>query len=161
MKDVETKKYYAVECKCGHTGSKKTYIPIKFAVVASSGKEAAEKGRWIPRCKHHHKDCILGVEEISKEEYLLLLNQNSKDSYLHCTSIQEQSHYDLEDRFVKESRYQDDDDFEKLILMPESFDLKLIEMSSILFRTFLIVSSLTTHSIRGILTEVLYFCEIE
>ena len=110
MKDVETKKYYAVECKCGHTGSKKTYIPIKFAVVASSGKEAAEKGRWIPRCKHHHKECILGVEEISKEEYLLLLNQNSKDPYLHCTSIQEQSHYDLEDRFVKESRYQDDDD---------------------------------------------------
>ena len=55
----------------------------------------------------------MGVEEISKEEYLLLLNHNSNDPYLHCTSIQEQSHYDLEDRFIKESRYQDDDDVEE------------------------------------------------
>lgn len=38
---MNVKKYYKVTCKCGHTGSKKTYIPITFPVVAINGKEAA------------------------------------------------------------------------------------------------------------------------
>ncbi len=103
------KNYYAVTCKCGHTGSRKTYIPIEFGVVAANGKEAALIGRGIPRCKHNHKDCVLSVRKISYEEYILIRKRNIRDPYLRCSSIQEQSQYDLSDRFVKEDRYKDDD----------------------------------------------------
>ena len=113
MSYTNEKKYYAVKCKCGHTGSRKLYIPIEFGVIASSGKEAAFIGRQIPRCKHHHKDCVLDVREVSYEEYKIICNRNNEDPYLHCKSIQEQSQYDLSDRFVKEPRYIDVDDIEE------------------------------------------------
>lgn len=107
------KKYYAVMCKCGHTGSKKLYIPIEFGVVATDGREAAYIGRNIPRCKHLHKDCVLGVREVPFDEYALICKRNSEDSYLHCSSIQEQSQYNLSDRFVKEAKYIDEDEIEE------------------------------------------------
>ena len=94
MAELE-KKYYSVTCKCGHVGAGRFYIPIEFGVVASSKKEAAEKGRWIPRCKHHHKDCILGVKEITRIEFLELNERNREDPYLKSHSIQEQRKYDL------------------------------------------------------------------
>ena len=84
------KKYYAVECKCGHADSKKMCIYITFAVIADSKKEAAAIGRWIPRVKHNHKDAIRNVEEISYEEYLEIIKKNNDNPYLHCHSIQEQ-----------------------------------------------------------------------
>ena len=75
--NMNSKRYFSVECKCGHAG-KMYYIPIKFAIEADNGREAAEKGRWIPRVKHHQKYCILNVEELTEEEYYLLLSENRK-----------------------------------------------------------------------------------
>ena len=107
---MSSKKYYAVECKCGHTGSRQFYIPVKFPIVAANGREAAQKARWIPRCKHHHKDCVLSVEEIAFEEYQFLVIANQNDPYLRCSSIQEQQMYDLSDRLVVDTHYIDEDD---------------------------------------------------
>lgn len=104
---VQERKYYAVECKCGHTGSRRTYISIRFAVSAFSGKEAAAIGRSIPRCKHHHKDCVLNVSEISYQKFVELRKENSQDPFLRCHSIQEQEMYDLADRFVLDPHYQE------------------------------------------------------
>lgn len=99
------KKYYAVKCKCGHTGTRMYYIPITFAVVANDAKEAAKKARNIPRCKHHHKDCVLDVKEISYTDYEELIKNNKNDPYLNCSSIQEQRKYDLNERFVLDPHY--------------------------------------------------------
>lgn len=122
-----SKKYYAVECKCGHTGSRMFYIPIKFPIVAENGREAAEKARWIPRCKHHHKDCILSVEEISIEEFIELQNVNQNDPYLRCTSIQEQQMFDISDRFVVDSHYCDDEDEKEQPIHQRFFGKKRIK----------------------------------
>ena len=83
-------KYYAVITKCGHVG-RKNYIPVKFAVVAESGKEAAKKVRQFPRVKHDHKDAILDVRCITLEEFLEIKESNDNDSYLKCHSRQEQN----------------------------------------------------------------------
>ena len=91
-------KYYTVIAKCGHVG-RKNYIPIKFAVVAESGKEAAKKVRQFPRVKHDHKDAILDVRCITLEEFLEIKEINENDPYLKCHSRQEQKLIDnLEER---------------------------------------------------------------
>ena len=87
---METKKYYEVIAKCGHVG-RKNYIPVKFAVVAESGKEAAKKVRQFPRVKHNHKDAILDVRCITLEEFLEIKESNDNDPYLKCHSRQEQN----------------------------------------------------------------------
>ena len=87
---IKTKKYYEVIAKCGHVG-KKHYVPVKFAVVAESGKEAAKKVRQFPRVKHDHKDAILDVRCITLEEFLEIKEINDNDPYLKCHSIQEQN----------------------------------------------------------------------
>ena len=87
---METKKYYEVIAKCGHVG-RKNYIPVKFAVVAESGKEAAKKVRQFPRVKHDHKDAILDVRCITLEEFLEIKEINNNDPYLKCHSRQEQN----------------------------------------------------------------------
>ena len=86
----EFEKYFMVIAKCGHVG-KKNYVPIKFAIVAESGKEAARKARELPRVKRDHKDAILDVKCISFEEYLEVKESNDKDPYLKCHSKQEQN----------------------------------------------------------------------
>ena len=83
-------KYYMVIAKCGHVG-RKNYIPIKFAVVAESGKEAAKKVRQFPRVKHNHKDAILDVRCITLEEFLEIKEINDNDPYLKCHSRKEQN----------------------------------------------------------------------
>lgn len=95
-------KYYSVKCKCGHVGAHRFYIPIEFGVIAASKKEAAEKGRWIPRCKHHQKDCVLAVRELTRTEFIELNERNKHDPYLNCHSIQEQRKIDLSNRIVPE-----------------------------------------------------------
>lgn len=87
---MDAKKFYAVTCKCGHAGSRNFYCQKTFPVQAESGKEAAQIARFIPRVKHHHKDCVLSVEEIGYDEFLLLRKANDNDPFLHCSSIQEQ-----------------------------------------------------------------------
>jgi len=96
------KRYYSVVCKCGHVGAHKFYIPIEFAVMAASKKEAAEKARWFPRCKHHHKDCVLKVKQLTFSEFCSLNEKNGRDPYLQCHSIQEQRVLNLADRIVPE-----------------------------------------------------------
>lgn len=86
----EFKKYFMVIAKCGHVG-RKNYIPVKFAVVAESGKEAAKKVRQFPRVKHDHKDAILYVRCITLEEFLEIKEINANDPYLKCHSRQEQN----------------------------------------------------------------------
>ncbi|MGN1295062.1 MAG: hypothetical protein ACI4U5_01505 [Bacilli bacterium] len=86
----EFKKYFMVIAKCGHVG-RKNYIPVKFAVVAESGKEAAKKVRQFPRVKHDHKDAILDVKCITLEEFLEIKEINDNDPYLKCHSRQEQN----------------------------------------------------------------------
>ena len=103
--NMDSKRYFSVECKCGHTGSRMYYIPIKFAIIASNAREAAKLGRWKSRVKHHHKDCVLGVDELSEEEYYMLLLDNKRDPFLNCQSIQEQKCFDFEDRKVYDPHY--------------------------------------------------------
>lgn len=83
------KKYFEVQAMCGHVG-RKNYIQISFPVIAENRKEAAEKVRSFARVKHHHKNAILQVWEISLDAYLQLKSENETDPYLHCKNIQEQ-----------------------------------------------------------------------
>lgn len=95
---METKNYYEVIAKCGHVG-KKHYVPVKFAVIAEDGKEAAKMVRDFPRVKHDHKDAILNVNKIDYERFQEIVEMNHNDPYLKCLSRQEQNLIDnLEER---------------------------------------------------------------
>lgn len=83
-------KYYIVTTKCGHVGKNK-YIVIDFPVLAENGKDAARKAREIPRVKHHHKDAILNVKEVTLEDYNKSIEMNHNDDYLKCSNRQEQN----------------------------------------------------------------------
>lgn len=87
---MNSSKYYAVTTMCGHV-RKNSYTEKTFPIMAASGKEAAEIGRWIPRVKHHNKHAILDVKEITEDEFNKLNSLNDEDPYLHCKSIQEQN----------------------------------------------------------------------
>lgn len=82
-------RYYIVTAKCGHVG-KGRYIPIPFAIRARSAAEAASIARGMPRVKHHHKDAILSVEEVTIFDYSELRWINHYDPYLQCESKREQ-----------------------------------------------------------------------
>jgi len=86
----ENLNYFKVVCKCGHVG-RQHYVPIQFAVIAESKKEAARIAREFPRVKHQHKDAILNIYQISYEDYLELKEINNNDPYLHCHSKKEQN----------------------------------------------------------------------
>lgn len=83
-------RYYEVKAKCGHV-KKSKYTVKSFYVSAPSGKEAAERGRWLPRVKHHDKFAIIEVNEITKDECLLGKKTNDMDPYFKCHSKQEQN----------------------------------------------------------------------
>ena len=83
------KNFYEVIAKCGHVGRNK-YVPIKFAVEAESGKDAAAMVRRFPRVKHHHKDAILSVAKIDYTRYLEINAINGNNPYLKCKSKYEQ-----------------------------------------------------------------------
>ena len=89
--------YFAVICKCGHVG-RNNYILITFPVIANNKKDAARIARNIPRCKHHHKDCIREVANISYEDFLRIEQKNNKDPYLKCKCIQDQRNVDISSR---------------------------------------------------------------
>ena len=82
-------RYYMVTAKCGHVGRDR-YIPIDFPVRADSAREAAAAARLLPRVKHHHKDAILSVVEISCGDYYEQCRINSCDPYLLCHNVQQQ-----------------------------------------------------------------------
>ena len=106
---TELKRYYEVIAKCGHVG-RNHYVPIKFPVAAENGRVAAKIARQIPRVKHDHKDAILSVKEIDYEKYLELIEINSNDPYLKCSSKHEQNAiYDLDSRLVIDNHNQKDE----------------------------------------------------
>lgn len=85
-------KLFKVEAKCGHVG-RNNYTLKVFPIKAENGKEAAKIVRDIPRVKHHHKDAIRSVVEISEAEFLRIIEQNHGDPYFKCKNIQEQRIY--------------------------------------------------------------------
>lgn len=99
-KNKKQKQYYMVICKCGHVG-RNYYIPITFAVIADSGKEAAKKAREFPRVKHQHKDAIIEVKKIDHARFMEINQENKNDPYLKCTSKNQQKiECDLSDRII-------------------------------------------------------------
>ena len=83
------KRYFKVNAKCGHVGRRR-FINIDFPVVASNAKEAAARARRFGRVKHHWKDAINSVEEISEFEFNKLQEEWRSDPYLDCRNVQEQ-----------------------------------------------------------------------
>ena len=96
-------RYYCVKAKCGHVG-RNNYIEKNFYVKAENGKEAALIVRNKPRVKHHQKDAIINVIEISLEEYVLGKKINEKDDYFHIhdSSTQRKIHAVNENEIIKE-----------------------------------------------------------
>ena len=86
-------KMFKVTAKCGHVG-RNHYVVKNFPVQASNGREAAKIARDLPRVKHHHKDAIINVEEITLSEYYLLIQQNCNDPYFRCHNVQDQRCYE-------------------------------------------------------------------
>lgn len=84
------KKYFKVTAKCGHVG-RGYYYPGEFYVMAETAKEAASKVRCFPRVKHDHKDAILSVEEITKQESIYGMARKRHTAYYNCHNIQQQN----------------------------------------------------------------------
>lgn len=84
---------YKVTAKCGHVG-RSNYVLKDFPVKAENGRDAAKIARRIPRVKHHHKDAIVRVIEITLEEYYALILANKNDPYFSCENVQDQRRYD-------------------------------------------------------------------
>ena len=101
------KKYFKVNAKCGHVGRRK-FINIDFAVVASNAKEAAAKTRRFGRVKHHYKDAINLVCEVSFEEFVELQEKYFNDPYVNCENIQDQRK--IEDLYERVNSYDFDDE---------------------------------------------------
>ena len=99
------KKYFIVTAKCGHVG-RNHFISIDFPVVAHSGRQAATIIRFTPRVKHHHKDAILNVQEVSYETYEAQRLVNQQDPYLNVSNKQDQNEavLDLDTRMLREER---------------------------------------------------------
>ena len=83
------KKYFSVTTKCGQVG-KLNCVWIDFAIYAESAKEAAAIARQRARVKHHHKNAIKEVIEITLDEFLKLKARNDSDPYLHAKNHREQ-----------------------------------------------------------------------
>ena len=94
--------YYLVEAMCGHVG-KRRYIPIKFAIIAENGKEAAKIARNIPRVKHDNKYAILQVEKVNYDTFQNQVNKNKEDQYLNwrdCRYCETFNQEDIQERII-------------------------------------------------------------
>ena len=87
--EVKSMRYWKVDAKCGHVRRSK-YIIKSFHVQAENGSIAADIVRWKPRVKHHAKDAIQKVVEITKEEYEAGLRVQIEDPYFKARNVQEQ-----------------------------------------------------------------------
>lgn len=96
-------KYYCVKAKCGHVG-RNNYIEKNFYVKAENSKEAAFVVRNKPRVKHHQKDAIIDVIEISLEKYVLGKKIMENDDYFHVhdSSTQRKIHAVNEEEIINE-----------------------------------------------------------
>jgi hypothetical protein len=89
MKQRSKFNFYVVTAKCGHVGRSR-YCLKPFYVAAPDGRSAARIVRCTGRVKHHHKDAIRDVAEISAAEYLAGRRANGRDPYFCSSSVQEQ-----------------------------------------------------------------------
>lgn len=83
-------RYWKVEAKCGHV-RKSRYIIKTFYAYAENGKEAAKIVRWKARVKHHDKEAIISVIEITYDEYQKGITEQRSDPYFQSHSRQEQN----------------------------------------------------------------------
>ena len=67
--------YYIVKCKLGHCGTDQ-YREISFNIKAKNASDAMYKARRMPGVKHHSSTAILGLKQITEEQY----KQNRKES---------------------------------------------------------------------------------
>ena len=81
--------HFKVIAKCGHVGKMK-YVPIAFAVTASSASIASQLVRKFPRVKKQCADAILSCTPISKKEYKELRKANRENPYLSCKCKRDQ-----------------------------------------------------------------------
>lgn len=93
----ENSGFFIVDAVCGHVGDG-NYVIKSFVVEAMNAKEAAAKGKIIPRVKHHYKYAIQDVREVSFEEFLIQKLKNEFDPYLHVSNRSDQKRFcrDLE-----------------------------------------------------------------
>lgn len=96
---MNEKKNYIVSTKCGHVGNN-NYIVIDFPVIARNAREAAKIARNIPRVKHHWKNAIEKVHEVTAERYYKQIEINRNDDYLkaHCIQDQKRACKNLDER---------------------------------------------------------------
>lgn len=81
---------------------------LKFYIVrAKDAKEAAQITRKMGRVKHGHKDAILSVKKVSKNEYMTQRNININDPYLNVRSKHDQVkiNHQLKERMVQDPHY--------------------------------------------------------
>ena len=88
-KRMPRKRYYKVTVKFAHVGVARYYRDSLY-LFAQNGSVAAEKARSTPRVKHDHKDAVLGVVEITKEEYEEGVRKNRGAPYLDWHSRSEE-----------------------------------------------------------------------
>ena len=84
--------FYIVDAVCGHVGNG-NYVIKSFEVEAKNAKEAAAKGKIIPRVKHHYKYAIQDVREVSFEEFLIQKLKNEFDPFLHVSNRSDQKRF--------------------------------------------------------------------
>jgi hypothetical protein len=116
--------FFKVKAKCGHVG-KTYYFEGIFHIKAENAKEAAAKGRQMPRVKHDHKDAILSVTQLSYEEFKAGCAKRDNTPYYHCTNKQEQSEvyeniaYGIfeESEFLQDQSAEDFDRKERLAIL--------------------------------------------
>ncbi len=99
-------KYFSVKAKCGHVG-RGHYYEGEFFVQAENAPDAAKIVRFMPRVKHHHKDAILSVFEISYEVYQEGQATYYSNPYFRCKNKKEQNQilHKLTDRVFLEVDY--------------------------------------------------------
>lgn len=120
------KKYYSVKTKCGHVGKLKC-VWIDFAIVAENGKEAAKKARQTARAKHHHKNTIQSVKEISLTEFINLKDKNDADPYLHAKNHREQLQIENFEKRVEMDDYNISNQYKKTT-KKDSLDYRIKKM---------------------------------
>ena len=98
-------KFYHVVAKCGHVGGRGKYIDLDFYTAAESASQAAQYVRLAPRVKHHARDAIRSVEEITQEEFWEGQERYRNDPFTNCHSSQEQQkiHHLIADRICQEA----------------------------------------------------------
>ncbi len=101
------KKYYEVIAKCGHVGRNR-YFEGHFFVKAESVSEASQRVKVMPRVKRNHKDAILYVFKITREEFFAGAIEKNNNPYYNCNtkSVQNECWEQIKDFVYPETERQ-------------------------------------------------------